>query len=598
LVLEGEVAYVLLSTLGLPARQSVLGGWRDLSELLSALAGFPIRRKTSVFVGIRIGRPEKAMPRYMKPPVHLLFPVGMGGGPSRDLLHASEAVDVTVELLHRVCATCGVVSSTARCHLCGGPTTIQKTCPSCGRLVEGGLCPACRTEPAPYGRVRFPLKQALQVALRRVNHQPTPPLKGVQRLTNATRVAEPLEKGVLRAKHDLTIYKDGTVRFDATNVPLTHFRAHQIGTTAAKLRELGYTSDVKGDDLRTDDQLVELFVQDIVLPWEAGMHFVRTASFVDDLLVQVYGLEPNYNLRDPHDLVGHLVAGLAPHTSAAVVGRIIGFTTGQVCFAHPYWHSAKRRDCDGDQDSLLLLLDLFLNFSREFLPAQIGGLMDAPLLLQPIVLPQEVQRQAHNLDVSRQYSAEFYEATQRREGPAAWAERMDIIRHRLGSERELAGLGFTHPSTTLSAPRARSSYASVKSLPEKLQKQIDLARKIAAVDAHEVVAAVLRTHLLPDVLGNLRAYTAQRFRCKECGTRYRRVPLKGVCLNCDGALQPTVTRASVEKYLELGRRLCTEFEVGDYLRRRFELVAQELALLFPAQERSRQQSLGEFVDAS
>ena len=55
------------------------------------------------------------------------------------------------------------------------------------------------------------------------------------------------------------------------------------------------------------------------------------------------------------------------------------------------WHSAKRRDCDGDADSIMLLMDVFLNFSKEFLPDKIGGLMDAPLLIQPIVLPHEVQ---------------------------------------------------------------------------------------------------------------------------------------------------------------------------------------------------------------
>ena len=35
--------------------------------------------------------------------------------------------------------------------------------------------------------------------------------------------------------------------------------------------------------------------------------------------------------------------------------------------------------------------------------------MDAPLLIQPIVLPHEVQRQAHNVDIDKKYSLEFYE---------------------------------------------------------------------------------------------------------------------------------------------------------------------------------------------
>jgi len=40
-----------------------------------------------------------------------------------------------------------------------------------------------------------------------------------------------------------------------------------------------------------------------------------------------------------------------------------------------------RDDCDGDADSVMLLMDAFLNFSFDFLPDKIGGLMDAPLEL-------------------------------------------------------------------------------------------------------------------------------------------------------------------------------------------------------------------------
>jgi len=43
--------------------------------------------------------------------------------------------------------------------------------------------------------------------------------------------------------------------------------------------------------------------------------------------------------------VGHLVIGLAPHTSAGVLARIIGFTRANVGYAHPFFHAAKRRNC-------------------------------------------------------------------------------------------------------------------------------------------------------------------------------------------------------------------------------------------------------------
>jgi len=76
-------------------------------------------------------------------------------------------------------------------------------------------------------------------------------------------------------------------------------------------------------------------VQDVVLSDGAAEHMLKTADFVDDLLAQYYGLEPFYDLDDREELVGELVFGMAPHTSAATVGRVIGFTTAAVGYAHP-----------------------------------------------------------------------------------------------------------------------------------------------------------------------------------------------------------------------------------------------------------------------
>ena len=114
---------------------------------------------------------------------------------------------------------------------------------------------------------------------------------------------------------------------------------------------------------------------------------VGVANFVDDLLERYYGMERFYNVKDKYDLIGHLIAGLAPHTSAGVLGRIVGFTKALGCYAHPYlftkalgcyahpyFHSAKRRNCDSDEDSVLLLLDALINFSKSYLPSTRGSI--------------------------------------------------------------------------------------------------------------------------------------------------------------------------------------------------------------------------------
>jgi DNA polymerase II large subunit len=170
-------------------------------------------------------------------------------------------------------------------------------------------------------------------------------LKGVKGLMSSNKTPEPLEKGILRAKHGVTAFKDGTVRYDMTDLPVTSVRPSELDVSADALRDLGYETDIDGEPLRFDDQLVELKVQDIVLSDGAAEHMLKTADFVDELLSDFYGLPPFYQVSERQDLVGELVFGMAPHTSAAVVGRVVGFTSAAVGYAHPYFHAAKRRNC-------------------------------------------------------------------------------------------------------------------------------------------------------------------------------------------------------------------------------------------------------------
>jgi DNA polymerase II large subunit len=361
-----------------------------------------------------------------------------------------------------------------------------------------------------------------------------------------------------------------------------------------KLRKLGYDEDYLGRDLTLPDQLVELLMQDIVIPLDAAKHLLNVAKFIDEELVKFYGLEPFYNASSVDDLLGHMVVGLAPHTSVGIVGRIIGFTDSQVCLASPIWHSAKRRDCDGDADSLILLMDAFLNFSYEFLPDKIGGLMDAPLLIQPIVLPYEVQRQAHNVDVVSVYPLEFYEATWKQSKAGGLSTKIETIKNRIGSENQFFNYDFTHFTGLLTTNGQRSAYSRLNTMDEKLDMQIATAKLINAVDPDEVVSMVLMTHILPDIMGNMRSYSSQAFRCGKCGEKYRRMPVMGKCLGCKNELLQTVTRGSVEKYIEIATNMCNYFKINDYLRSRVESLTTELGLIFKEQKKE-QSSLIEFM---
>jgi DNA polymerase II large subunit len=564
-------------------------------EFVNKTSGILVMPKFSSAISVRVGRPEKAAERKMKPPVHVLFPIGAKGGSTRDILKACKEDSFYTQIANRYCNSCRLPCIGTHCRVCGASAMLRNLCVVCREEVEDGeKCPRCGKEGRTYSSVNFPLKFALEQAKKKLKVDPQEPLKGVKSLMSTHRSAEPLEKGILRQKHGLHAFKDGTIRFDATNEPLTHFKPAWISASIKKLRELGYTHDYLGRDLISPDQIVELMVQDVIIPRDSAKHLVNAAKYIDEELVKLYDLEPFYNLSSLDGLIGQLVVGLAPHTSVGIVGRIIGFADSQVCLASPIWHSAKRRDCDGDADSLMLIMDAFLNFSYDFLPDKIGGLMDAPLLIQPIVLPHEVQRQAHNVDIASTYSLEFYEATWKQAKAANIADMIETIKNRIGDPRQFFDYGFTHLTNTLVTKAQRSAYSTLNTMEEKLKMQFDTAKLINAVDANEVAAMVLTTHILPDIIGNMRSYSSQTFRCTTCGAKFRRMPLMGKCVDCGCALIQTVTRGAVEKYLGIATDMCKQYTINDYLRSRIESIALELKLIFK-EERRTQSSMMEFM---
>jgi DNA polymerase II large subunit len=558
-------------------------------------SGILVMPKFSSAIAVRVGRPEKAAERKMKPPVHVLFPIGTKGGSTRDILKACKEDSFYTQIANRYCNSCRLPCIGTHCRLCGASAMLRNLCVVCREEVEDGeKCARCGKEGRTYSSVNFPLKFVLEQAKKKLRVNPQEPFKGVKSLMSTHRSAEPLEKGILRQKHGLHAFKDGTIRFDATNEPLTHFKPAWISASIEKLRELGYTRDYLDRDLISPDQIVELMMQDVIIPRDSAKHLVNAAKYIDEELVKLYDLEPFYNLSSLDGLIGHLIVGLAPHTSVGIVGRVIGFADSQVCLASPIWHSAKRRDCDGDADSLMLIMDAFLNFSYDFLPDKIGGLMDAPLLIQPIVLPYEVQRQAHNVDIASTYSLEFYEATWKQAKAADIADMTETIKNRIGDPRQFFDYGFTHLTDTLVTKSQRSAYSTLNTMEEKLKMQFDTAKLINAVDANEVAAMVLTTHILPDIIGNMRSYSSQTFRCTTCGAKFRRMPLMGKCIECGCALIQTVTRGAVEKYLGIATDMCKQYKINDYLRSRIESIAIELKLIFK-EERRTQSSMMEFM---
>jgi DNA polymerase II large subunit len=594
IVVEDDDAHAFAFCLGYNASNVDYSPAESILEAIKVISGVSVREKAPTFVGARMGRPEKAKRREMKPLVHVLFPVGLAGGSRRDVVEAAKREPVFVEVVKRKCPVCKTYTFRIKCPECGAETVLEKVCPRCGRSLRGDLCPICKVSAVSFEKQVVNFKGLLESTCSRLGVSVPKILKGVKGLINESKTPETIEKGVFRAKYDLSVYKDGTIRFDATNAPLTHFKPSEIGVSVDKLRHLGYTYDVNGAPLTNASQICELKIQDVVIPRRCAEYFIQVANFIDELLTRVYGLSSYYNVKSVEDLVGRLVVGLAPHTCVGILGRIVGFTNLSVCYAHPVWHSAKRRDCDGDEDALMLALDTLINFSREYLPAQIGGIMDAPLLLIPGVNTKEVQRQVHEFDVACAYPVEFYEKTWENVEAKHVSRLIDLIEYRLGTEAQFEGFSYTTPVSNVNLGNPESAYKRFKTMIEKLNNQLELAEKIEAVDAKEVALKVLTTHFIRDIAGNLRAFSTQGFRCKSCNRRFRRLPLRSKCPSCGGALTLTVYRGGIEKYLDAAQHLIEKYGLPQYYAQRILLVREEINALFDG-KKPKQISLVDFV---
>jgi len=573
----GDYALPLLFALGvswdggsLKSKVDAVPDAQKSVELVSTLSGVEFRPRAVTRIGARIARPEKARERLMSPPPHSLFPIGTAGGPKRIINLAASNGTVRVEVGERSCPMCQRKTFRTKCD-CGSHT-----------VALGTSSP----EDLPVG-------QMLDDAFELLREKRSLEIKGVQGMISKNKTPEPLEKGVLRAKNGLSVFKDGTIRVDSTDVPLTHFRPSEVGIDVETAKRLGYSKDHLGRELTSPDQLLELKVQDIIVPESCSDYIIRTTKFIDDLLQKFYGLDAFYCIKDREGLVGHLVVGLAPHTSGGVLARIVGFSDAHAGYAHPFFHASKRRNCDGDEDSIIVLMDALLNFSRSFLPEKRGGLMDAPLVLTTRLDPNEIDKEAHNLDVLARYPLDFYRATQRYAHPKEVEPMMDLVSGRIGTVLQYEGLSFTHQMSDISNGPTSSAYTALESMDEKLTAQIALGVKTRAVDVDDMVHRIITRHLLPDIQGSLKSFTGQQLRCPKCGEKYRRIPLKGKCY-CGHKLTLTVHEAGVSKYLDRAKEIGAIYHVPAYTLQRITLLENSINSLFQS-DRVKNPKLDEFL---
>ena len=560
---------------------------KNVLDLINIFCELNVRDKSGTFVGARMGRPEKAKLRKLTGSPHVLFPVGSEGGRLRSVITATEVGSISSDFPTYYCSKCKSEGIYPFCENCKSFSKKMNYCRECDVLCEKE-CPKNHERLTPYRRQRLDVLKYFNSAKKllglRLDDLPVV-IKGVRETKSDDRSCENLSKGLLRAKYNLNVNKDGTIRYDISEMPITHFKPLEVGTSIEKLKELGYEKDIHGKDLEDENQVLEIFPHDVILPacpdspdQKADDVFFNISKFVDDELKYLYGNEKIFNFESKRDLPGVLLGCMAPHNCAAVVGRIIGFSKVQALLASPYMHAAMRRDCDGDEAAVMLLMDLLVNFSKKFLPSHRGGTQDAPLVLNTRMRAGEVDDMIFDVDVGSKIPLELFKAAE--EGKAPWEVKMEQVSGRLGGKREFDNLMFSYDTSDINKGPRCSSYKTLPTMKDKVAEQMTLCKKIRAVDTSDVARLVIERHFIRDIKGNLRKFSQQTFRCVGCNEKYRRPPLAGKCIACGGKLIFTISQGSIMKYLQASLDLARTYNVSPYLLENLEIIEKDIESIF------------------
>ena len=188
---------------------------KDTLEAISKAAGYEVRARAMTRVGTRMGRPEKAKERDMTPKVFSLFPVGKDADAGKEFVsaiaaaksiptHAGRAV-IRTEVANRVCPVCHEKTFRNWCRTCNQHTVYVPVANS-----FGGKGPA---------ELEIDLEAEFKAACESLGEKPPVELKSLDALISRTKTTEAVEKGILRRKNNVSTFKDGTIRFDMTDIP-------------------------------------------------------------------------------------------------------------------------------------------------------------------------------------------------------------------------------------------------------------------------------------------------------------------------------------------------------------------------------------------
>lgn len=503
---------------------------KPIIEIVNDLSGVEAIRKNYAGLEVQI---KKNKPKYVE--LHGVLPgyVTNMRNQITDIISFCKSPERVIARV-RYCDECSRQTPYIKCPVCGSRTTQIFYCESCNRFSKFDYCNLCGKKTIKEGPLDCNWSEILSKAVAEIHVQPYVPLVGLKSNVRFSAV-ERLEKVILRQKHNIKSTIDGTTKLYSTFLPLRYFKPKQVFTNITLMNKLNYTSDVFGTNLTSEEQILLLKPQDVVISYRLADQLRRVADFVDEILTTLYKKEPFYKINALEDILGHLIVITAQGSDCGVLGRIVGFTQADACYTSPSLMKSIDKSNKDDVYAIMLLMDVLINFSEKLIPERIS-VPASPHYIEAYI--------NSSTDLTMEQSSHSLEPNGESKFTNLKGEKRNGISNDLNSQFTIEPIIFSERLGFNQTDKDKTRVAAL----DIAKIQLHVIRKSTNLD-QSIMTGLIKSYLIPNLKRQIERY-GMLYICDNCGRRYRRPPLSNSCLYCDKQIKPLISLNNIEGLYE------------------------------------------------
>jgi hypothetical protein len=406
---------------------------------------------------------------------------------------------------------------------------------------------------------------------------------------NEQSKGEMIKKSFLRKKYNISLANGPIFNFQLPNARLSHFRPIDIGTSLKNIKELGYRVDINGIPLKSDDQVLSIFVNDILVPKSISKTLKQIYNFLDEELQSIYDQKPFFEIQELNDLIGTFLVGCNPNYSTGVIGRVIGWSDAKFnsdcLMAHPLWHGSKYSNCRNDEpDFLFVLEDLLLNFNLGLLPSKINSLLGKPIFIKKHISKNDISVDLeHYLDKLSKKESEISISV----GKNIFSPSYNILIDFYNS------LQSKHHLLSSIKPQIQLDNEFNKQMPLELtpidfdliEKNFNLFSRFYFGNLEFVKKLYFDAFIFPRFNAQLDLWLEQSIECPKCESPYPYAIFRN-CPSCNQPLVLVYSKEPIMKQYILIKDLMSRYP-SQSLAESFYYLKNQFKLLFPTEKKMR-----------